>query len=171
MLHTQQVPGAEKCLPLLKQMCKQVGNNDFNVYNMYDTCFPNNGVALDNVRQKLRKKTMKTDGWWDSLRSHPALHAAADTGAADTVANPDASPLGQLNDYSCGSETLMSKWLASAEVQEALNVNPNGGGMRYKQTCGDLRPLYAKLVPKYKMMIYSGNVDACVRSVQCNAQG
>ena len=34
--------------------------------------------------------------------------------------------------------------------------------MRYKQTCGDLRPLYAKLVQKHKILIYSGNVDACV---------
>lgn len=38
-----EIPGAGSCLPLLKEMCKQVGNNEFNVYNMYDTCFPNDG--------------------------------------------------------------------------------------------------------------------------------
>jgi len=34
--------------------------------------------------------------------------------------------------------------------------------MRYKMTAGDLRPLYAKLIPKHRILIYSGNVDACV---------
>ena len=36
------------------------------------------------------------------------------------------------------------------------------GGMRYEMNVGDLRPLYAKLIPKYRILIYSGNVDACV---------
>ena len=27
---------------------------------------------------------------------------------------------------------------------------------------GDLRPLYAELIQKYRMMIYSGDTDACV---------
>lgn len=109
------------------------------------------GLSLDDIRQKLRKKTVETKGWWENLRSHPALNPA--------VENTVDAPLGQLNDYACGSETLMGKWLDSKDVQDALNVVSNGGGMRYKQTCGDLRPLYAKLVPKHKMLIYSGNVD------------
>ena len=34
--------------------------------------------------------------------------------------------------------------------------------MRYDANVGDLRPLYRKLVAKYRLLIYSGNVDACV---------
>ena len=30
---------------------------------------------------------------------------------------------------------------------------------------GDLRPLYAKLIPKYRMLIYSGDTDGCVPCV------
>ena len=33
--------------------CAQVGNEDFNVYNMYDTCFPDNGLSLLEVRAVL----------------------------------------------------------------------------------------------------------------------
>ena len=35
-------------------------------------------------------------------------------------------------------------------------------GQAYTSTVVDLRPLYADLVQKYKMVIYSGDVDLCV---------
>ena len=35
----------KSCLGNLIKMCKEVGDGEFNVYNMYDTCFPNNGVV------------------------------------------------------------------------------------------------------------------------------
>jgi hypothetical protein len=51
----------------------------------------------------------------------------------------------------------MSTWLDSPAVQAALHVNVSGT-MRYDANVGDLRSLYQRLVPKYKMLIYSGNV-------------
>ena len=57
--------------------------------------------------------------------------------------------LSQLNDYECGSETLMSAWLGLEAVQKALHVvNHPSQRFNYDANCGDLRPLYAKLVPK-----------------------
>ena len=139
------------CHTLLKQMCKQVGDGHFNVYNMYDTCFPNNDLTLAAIRKVLRQaKGVTLRGWQDAMRSHPSLHHHA----------PPAQ-VGQLNDYTCGSETLLSKWLDEPTVQAALHVNKSGK-MRYDSNIGDLRPLYRKLVAKYRVLIYSGNVDACV---------
>ena len=56
----------------------------------------------------------------------------------------------------------MQTWLSSAAVQKALHVTDDGAGMHYRSNAGDLRALYKKLVAKYKMTIYSGNVDSCV---------
>ena len=67
-----------------------------------------------------------------------------------------------LNDYSCGAETAMDTWLAEPSVIEALHVKPNTPGMTYKKTATDLRPLYAELINKYQMLIYSGDTDGCV---------
>ena len=127
---------------------------------MYDTCYPSHGLSLPDVRAVLRAaKGVTLHSWRDAMSSHPALHAKRDESAS---AGAGASPaLGQLNDYACGSETLMSAWLDSPAVQTALHVNTSGR-MRYDANVGDLRPLYQTLVPKYKLLIYSGNVDACV---------
>jgi len=155
------------CPKLLRQMCDEVGDGAFNVYNMYDTCYPKDEAGpqwagLAAVRAKLggsREVEVRTVA--DALHSHPALHAGA-AATGELAAEPDlVAGLTGLNEYACGGETAMGKWLDSTAVQKALHVS-SGGGMRYKTTAGDLRPLYKKLIPKYKMLIYSGNVDACV---------
>ena len=56
----------------------------------------------------------------------------------------------RAREQACGSETLMGAWLDDKAVQEALHVKADGGGMHYRQTCGDLRPLYEKIVPKHR---------------------
>ncbi len=56
----------------------------------------------------------------------------------------------------------MSDWLNVPAVMEALHVKPNTKGMNYVKTAGNLLPLYAQLIAKYRMLIYSGDVDACV---------
>lgn len=126
---------------------------------MYDTCFPNDGRSLPAVRAALRAaKGATLTSWRDAMRTHPALHAASDSMLEAMTPETRA---GQLNDYACGSETRMEKWLASKAVQAALHVTTSGK-MHYDANVGDLRPLYKKLVAKYKILIYSGNVDACV---------
>ena len=70
---------------------------------------------------------------------------AGEAEASGEAARPAA--VGQLNDYACGGESMMSKWLDDASVQAALHVT-SSGSMRYKQSAGDLRPVYEKLVQK-----------------------
>ena len=61
-----------------------------------------------------------------------------------------------------------SAWLGQEDVAAALHVNLTmaSKGMTYiwgpSEFSGDLRPLYAELLQKYRMMIYSGDTDACV---------
>ena len=52
------------------------------------------------------------------------------------------------------------------DVAAALHVKTGTKGMKYNwgpyKVSGDLRPLYKELAQKYRMLIYSGDVDACV---------
>jgi hypothetical protein len=41
-------------------------------------------------------------------------------------------------------------------------MSPDTGRMHYKQSAGDITELYRKLVQKYRVVIFSGDVDACV---------
>ena len=56
----------------------------------------------------------------------------------------------------------MSTYLSIPSVMEALHVKPNNQQMTYRRTAGNLLPLYAELIAKYRMLIYSGDVDGCV---------
>lgn len=58
---------------------------------------------------------------------------------------------------------------------EALHVKAGKGGMRYKKGpmsfSGNLLPLYSELMKKYRMLIYSGDTDACGKEATDRAQG
>ncbi len=56
----------------------------------------------------------------------------------------------------------MGTWLNIPSVMQALHVKANNKGMIYQKTAGNLLPLYAQLIAKYRILIYSGDVDACV---------
>ena len=56
----------------------------------------------------------------------------------------------------------MNTYLALPAVMSALHVKANNKGMIYTRNAGDLLPLYAQLIAKYRILIYSGDVDACV---------
>jgi len=156
--------GLDRCPQLLRQMCHEVGDGEFNVYNMYDTCYPSNGLSLRAVRERIRHGEVVLRSSSDALHTHPVLHVNVSDSMVAAVSESTseaAAALGQLNDYACGGEGAMHKWLADAAVQHALHVQTSGG-MHYKQTVGDLRPVYERLVRKYPILIYSGNADACV---------
>ena len=86
--------------------------------------------------------------------------------------NPQLYNQGGLNGYPCGAETVMDQWLNLPSVQAALHVQTNNKGMVYRRTAGNLLPLYSQLIQKYRVLIYSGDTDACVpywgtEEVQC----
>jgi hypothetical protein len=77
-----------------------------------------------------------------------------------------ARALAAVNDYPCGGDRAASAWLGQEDVAAALHVNLTmaSKGMTYiwgpSEFSGDLRPLYAELLQKYRMMIYAIDYDA-----------
>lgn len=128
------------CKASLAKMSLQTGN--FYVYNIYDEC-GGDTLSLQDVRDTLATNHTELVSDFDSFVSHPKLKGA-------------------LNDYKCGGDNAMDKWLADPSVVSALHVKAGTSGMRYSQTCGDLRPLYKELFQKHRIIIYSGDVDGCV---------
>jgi len=60
-------------------------------------------------------------------------------------------------------------WLDNQQVQQALHVTAAGvsswevcGGVDYSKTVTSLLGLYPSLIKAYKVLVYSGDVDACV---------
>ena len=98
-----------------------------------------------------------------------AAAPAAATGAAAVGALSGPQPQdvsGALNDYPCGAGNAAGIWLGRADVAKALHVHANTTGMSYTwgpaSASGDLLPLYKELAQEFRVLIYSGDVDACV---------
>jgi len=119
-------------------MDAEIGN--FDVYNIYDECGNDDLSLLDYFKQ-------------DAPGSPYYMKAFAP--------EPPTNLGGAVNDYQCGGETAMDEWLAVPSVQQALHVKP-GGQQNYKKTATNLLPLYQQLIQKYRVLIYSGDSDACV---------
>jgi len=126
------------CRSSLNKMDQQAGR--FNIYNIYDVCADDQKLSISQVRASV-KKNVSLFKAGDSYHPHPQLK--------------------QLDDYKCGGSTAMDEFLSNDLVIEALHVKQDGN-MHYSTTCGDLRPLYKKLFQKHRILIYSGDADACV---------
>jgi len=137
------------CATQLALMNTEIGS--FDVYNIYDTCGSDDlsgpGVmdyfAQDGPGEPYHMKAFAQENWIERN-------------------GKNGLPGEALNDYECGGETAMDAYLAEPSVQAALHVRGNTAGQSYKKTATDLRPLYKQLVSKYRVLIYSGDADACV---------
>ena len=161
------------CKEALEEMSVAAGYYD--VYNVYDTCgagdrspAPASLRTLREWRAALFKERAVVVKTLEDAGAHPQLsrsNSKTSHGGSDARA---ARALAALNDYPCGGEHAASTWLAQDSVAEALHVNMSmaSKGMQYvwgpSEFSGDLRPLYAELAQKYRMLIYSGDTDACV---------
>jgi serine carboxypeptidase-like clade 1 len=136
-----------KCADAVSQM--HASSGDFEIYNYYDQCYGTTGITQQSV-------TMTAE---DRSAHIAAIQSGAPFGAGAEVQRLG----GALNDYPCGGQRAMKLWLALPEVQAALHVKNGTAGMAYgPRDRDDLRPLYAELAKKYRVVIYSGDVDACV---------
>ena len=132
------------CQAVISEMNNKIGN--FDIYNVYDQCGSDQVASMSDVYRQLREaRQFRTTGA-QSFAVHPQLQKGV---------------AGALNDYACGAEKVMSMWLSKPEVQKALHVDHQGTQV-YHRTAADLRPLYRTLAQKYRILIYSGSVDACV---------
>lgn len=136
----------ESCSAKLDEMYEQMG--DYDVYNVYDECGADNRRRL-TVRKPLREVFAAMAAEKVTVMTEDSFRISAGYSAT-------------MNDYECGGHTAMNAWLAEPSVVEALHVTANTPGMTYHKTAADLQPLYAQLINKYQMLIYSGDTDGCV---------
>mmetsp|Transcript_32036 Transcript_32036/g.54028 ORF Transcript_32036/g.54028 Transcript_32036/m.54028 type:complete len:358 (+) Transcript_32036:561-1634(+) len=144
-----------RCLSKLAEMEEQIGT--FDIYNIYDEC------GADDRR----RRASAAQGGLQRVRE--ALSAARVTVSTEASFSVSAGYSQALNDYECGAESAMSAWLSEASVVEALHVKADTPGMQYQKTATDLLPLYAELINKHQMLIYSGDTDGCVPYVGTEA--
>lgn len=118
--------------------------------NIYDTC-GDDDMDLEGYAEKLGARRVEVDDATSPL-VHPQLKSSKLVGGA-------------VNDYACGGNAV-SDWLSQDSVAKALHVKTGTRGMNYTwgpdAFSGDLRPTYKDLIAKYRIMIYSGDTDACI---------
>lgn len=152
------------------------------VYDIYDECGVDQ-VALDLSGAASRGFSNGKGRVLDHLtydpssqtRRHPRFHrrkqATTFTGPHSALLphySADAAALhgfgGALNDYRCGAYGAMQAYLQQKSVQEAIHVSTDVPSFpfNYTSTIASLLPAYPGLIEKYQVLIYSGNVDACV---------
>ena len=128
-------------------------------YDIYDRCGTDNRRRLTSddtpdlqIRSNMKTAAERISETMSKLRE--PIRTEAETFSAGMNA---------VNDYECGSMTAMGVWLQQPSVRAALHVSTTNSGQNYNRDWSlDLRPLYAQLANNYQMLIYSGDVDACV---------
>ena len=143
-----------KCIDKVEEANQQAGS--FDIYNIYDEC------GSDQRRRGLKER--KPLHQVREFMSQKKLTVSVKDSFSRSGAYAQA-----LNDYLCGAESAMDAWLSNPAVQAALHVTPQSVGMQYIKTATDLRPLYASLIQKHQMLIYSGDTDGCVPYVGTEA--
>jgi hypothetical protein len=136
---------------------------NYEIYNYYDTCY-----STTDIRRRALRQIGMTPA--DRKAHMEYLRRGGQFGAAVHIGEAPLTSGGALNDYSCDGMGAMGVWLKQPEVIEALHVQNDGthrypGAVAYSKTVADVRPLYKQLIMKYRVMIYSGDTDACVPTV------
>jgi len=120
---------------------------DYNIYDIYDEC-PSPVAA--NARAP--------NAWLNYLEAKGKL--------PKTPSPPRRMP--GVTDQCIGGD-VSSSWLNDKSVQAALHVTQANvsdwsicAGIEYEKTVASLLGLYPTLIKAYKVLVYSGDVDACV---------
>ena len=127
------------------------------MYNIYDVCNGDDSTAGAPVAGDSSGASSRHARIRAAQRNRDQLRLSR---PAESY-SPHPQLRGALNDFACGGEPMMQKWLSRADVMKALHVDADTGGMRYNANVGDITALYQRLVKKYRVLIYSGDVDGC----------
>ncbi len=175
------------CQVALNNVQVDEGQGNYEIYNYYDTCYATSGMLADDTTLDILHTSMlsadtlnttgkietphrrRTMGGAERTQHLAHLRSGGEFGAAVHVGHAPLTSGGALNDYSCGGMSAMAKWLSHPAVMEALHVNsahPYPGACAYgPRERGDLRPLYKQLASKIRVLIFSGDTDACVPTI------
>jgi len=142
------------CHALLNEASDAIGR--FNIYNFYDDCGDGNQAP---------SRTQATSGTTDRTLATFAEHRAR-------LRSDDAPHTGGET-YPCGTGKAATAWCNTPSVREALHMHPEafyrrpwalqaGAGMAYTTYTGSSYDLYPSLLTHTPVLIYNGDVDACV---------
>mmetsp|Transcript_78557 Transcript_78557/g.156175 ORF Transcript_78557/g.156175 Transcript_78557/m.156175 type:complete len:510 (-) Transcript_78557:336-1865(-) len=154
---------SEDCMTFSAACNKLLGEADaaigpFNIYNFYDNCGAGNAQQAGTG--------VPTNG----AERHDQL-----TGVATLLqhARRYGNPSSGGEEYPCGTGKAATIWANTPEVREALHMHSEsfygrpwslqaGAGMRYATYTGASYDLYPSLLAQVDVLIYNGDVDACV---------
>eukprot|EP00300_Choanocystis_sp_HF-7_P024605 c26105_g1_i1.p1 GENE.c26105_g1_i1~~c26105_g1_i1.p1 ORF type:complete len:472 (+),score=104.62 c26105_g1_i1:28-1416(+) len=126
-----------ECSGLLMQMAKEIG--PVNIYDVYAQCI-NGGLDLQHPISKVKREL------WDPKNVFGA---------------------GLGGPLECIDGIGAAAYMNNETVKAALHVNPALNwtictALDYTTTFASVLPLYDVLIPNIRVLIYNGNVDACV---------
>merc|ERR1712192_110118 len=147
-----------KCKALLEEVSDAVGG--YNVYNFFDTCAAKNDTLQKDVYMSLLDQFSVGAGGRLCAFCHSPMCRPGSLGASQE---------GALNDYLCGGERVAALWLAQPTTRMAIHARREveigafaEQNVAYTSTTKDLRPDYPSLISRFRILIYSGDVDTCV---------
>ena len=139
------------CEALLQKYSAAVGL--FNIYNFYDNCGSGNQVV--DAAGAVGRGGSGAAGTFSELRERFSRPASG----------------GQV--YPCGTGAAAAAWCNNDAARAGFNMKPRsfypapwaaqaGAAMNYTHYTGASYDLYPSIVSKYRVVIYNGDVDACV---------
>ena len=150
---------SDACQKLLDQASTAIGS--FNIYNFYDNCGNNNQASPKNPQM----------GTFSHHHARFDDQRSASSRSSSSAGSSLPHEGGQ--EYPCGTGHAAVAWCNTPSVRAALHMHPEafygrpwalqaGPGMRYTTYTGASYDLYPSLLQHVPVLIYNGDVDACV---------
>lgn len=148
-------PFTSECQDLIQQADEAIGQ--FNIYNFYDNCGDGNQLSASPQV--------------GTLLEHARRYGGRGVGrGGGGGASGDALPSTGGQEYPCGTGKAAAAWANTPAVREALHMKPQSfygrawpqNNMTYTTYTGASYDLYPGLLQHVDVLIYNGDVDACV---------
>lgn len=139
-------PLSRECQNSLVEMRKQVGPHD--VYNVYENC-PKTAAFLQHTGKDME---------WLTQQLHSGMSAPHET-------HKLLLDMGGGFDWACGGQHATQQWIKRPDVRSALHLDAYKAGasrFQYSSTGPASVTLYPELIQKLRILIFSGDADACV---------
>jgi len=155
-------PLSAECNSLISTVSNALG--EYNIYNIYDTCGTGNMTTSSASSSAAAAAGDVGRPGWGTLLQHLERHQNTNTNVIEVGGGPPFA-------YPCGTGAAVNAWMNSPTVRTAINMPQKGfyggrgwpiGGMRYNTYTHASIDLWPSLIEKFRVVIYNGDVDACV---------
>jgi len=161
-------PYSSQCSKLISQMSDKLG--EYNIYNIYDTCGSGNMSApaalnlFGAAPSAAAAAEQYTDSSYGTMAQHTVRLARHELELRAGVSG------GPPFSYPCGTGGAVNAWMNNEEVRKAIhmpskkfyNTSWPCRGMQYQGYTHASIDLWPTLIKHFRVVIYNGDVDACV---------